>query len=121
MDVHRHGLAALIKRCDDHRIAFGFVNRLRSLSSTRLMCDTQRMNIASPNRDKHHGFPVEIVSHGVWLYYHFCLSHRDVEELLFARMVIVTSEAIRKWSRTFSPPDANALRSRRPGPGDTWH
>ena len=30
---------------------------------------------------KHHRFPAEIISHGVWLYFRFCLSYRDVEEL----------------------------------------
>jgi putative transposase len=27
-------------------------------------------------------FPVEIISHAVWLYFRFCLSFRDVEEIL---------------------------------------
>jgi transposase-like protein len=31
------------------------------------------------------------------LYFRFCLRYCDVEELLFARRVIVTYEAIRKW------------------------
>jgi putative transposase len=35
--------------------------------------------------DKNHRFPVEIISHAVWLYFRFCLSFRDVEELLFER------------------------------------
>ena len=26
-------------------------------------------------------FPSEIISHAVWLYYRFCLSFRDVEDL----------------------------------------
>jgi transposase-like protein len=30
-----------------------------------------------------------------------CLSYRDVEELLFARGITVTYEAIRKWCRKF--------------------
>jgi hypothetical protein len=32
----------------------------------------------------YHGyrFPPEIISHAVWLYYRFCLSFRDVEDLL---------------------------------------
>ena len=47
---------------------------------------------------KNHRFPVEIISHAVWLYFRFCLSFRDVEELLFERRVIVTYEAIRKGS-----------------------
>src|SRR5689334_17709036 len=46
---------------------------------------------------KNHRFPIEIISHAVWLYFRFCLSFRDVEELLFARGVVVTYEAIRKW------------------------
>lgn len=45
---------------------------------------------------KNHRFPAEIISHAVWLYFRFCLSFRDVEELLFERGVIVTHEAIRK-------------------------
>ena len=39
---------------------------------------------------KNHRFPVEIISHAVWLYFRFCLSFRDVEELLFERGVVVT-------------------------------
>ncbi len=65
--------------------------------------------------------PAEIISHGVWLYFRFCLSYCDVEELLFARGIIVTYETIRKWCRKFGQPYANALRHRRPQPGDTWH
>ena len=44
---------------------------------------------------KNYGFPVEIVSPAVWLYFCFCLRFRDVEELLFERGVIVTDETIR--------------------------
>src|SRR6266571_7819612 len=70
----------------------------------------------STNPYTHHRFPTEIISHGVWLYDRFCLSSRDVEELLFARGVILTHEAIRQWCRKFGQPDANQLRHRRPGP-----
>jgi len=35
-----------------------------------------------PKRYKNHRFPTEIISHAVWLYFRFCLSFRDVEELL---------------------------------------
>jgi transposase-like protein len=31
---------------------------------------------------RHHRFPGEIISHAVWLYFRFPLSHRDIEELL---------------------------------------
>jgi hypothetical protein len=53
----------------------------------------------SPNPYQHHRFPAEIIRHGVWLYFRFCLSSRGVEELLFARGIIVTYEAIREWCR----------------------
>jgi len=70
---------------------------------------------------KHHRFPIAIISHGVWLYFRCCLRDRDVEELLFARGIIVTDEAIRQWCRQFGQAYANQLRHRRPRPGDTWH
>jgi transposase-like protein len=34
----------------------------------------------TPERDKNHRFPAEIISHGVWLPYRFCLSYRDVAD-----------------------------------------
>jgi hypothetical protein len=74
-----------------------------------------------PNLYKHHRFPGEIISHAVWLYFRFPLSHRDVEELLLVRGVIVSYEAIRKWCRKFGQRYANQLRRRRPRPGDKWH
>jgi putative transposase len=67
---------------------------------------------------KHHRFPAEIISHGVWLYFRFCLSYRDVEELLFARGVLVSYEAIRKWCQKFGQAYANQLRRRRSRSGD---
>jgi putative transposase len=94
---------------------------LSGLSSGRLVCDTQGMNTPSTNRDKYHRFPAEIISHGVWLYFRFCLGYRDVEELPLARGIIVMYEAIRKGCRTFGQPYAHALRHRRPQPGDKWH
>lgn len=40
-------------------------------------------------------FPPEIISHAVWLYRRFCLSFRDVEDLLAKRGIIVSYETIR--------------------------
>ena len=55
------------------------------------------MDTASPTpKYKNPRFPIEIISHAVWLYFRFCLSFRDVEELLLERGVTVTYEAIRK-------------------------
>jgi hypothetical protein len=36
---------------------------------------------------KGHRYPVEIISHCVWLYYRFPLSLREVEEMMLARGV----------------------------------
>lgn len=66
-------------------------------------------------------YPVEIISHGVWLYYRFALSLRDVSELMLARGVVVSHETIRQWTRKFGQDYANGLRRRRGRPGDKWH
>src|ERR671937_765296 len=76
---------------------------------------------ADPERYKHHRFPGEIISHGVWLYYRFPLSYRDVQELLFARGIDVTHEAIRQWGLKFGQDYANQLKRRRAQPGAKWH
>ena len=73
---------------------------------------------ADTERYKNHRFPGEIISHGVWLYYRFTLSYRDVEEILFARGITVSHEAIRQWCRKCGQDYANRLRRRRPRPGD---
>jgi len=70
---------------------------------------------------KRHRFPAEIISHGVWLYFRFCLSYRDVEALMAERGVILTYEAVRYGCRKFGPAYAHQLRRRRPRSGDTWH
>jgi putative transposase len=66
-------------------------------------------------------YPVEIISHCVWLYHRFPLSLREVEEMMLARGVVVTYETIRQWCRTFGQTYANGLRRRQPRPGDKWH
>jgi len=68
-----------------------------------------------------HRFPPEIIAHAVWLYFRFALSYRDVEELLAERGVVLTYETVRQWCRKFGQSYANALRQRRPQPGDKWH
>ncbi|MGH3570561.1 MAG: IS6 family transposase [Pseudonocardiaceae bacterium] len=66
-------------------------------------------------------FPVEIISHGVWLYYRFPLSFREVQEMMLQRGVVVSHETIRQWWVKFGQTYANGLRRRRPRPGDKWH
>ena len=70
---------------------------------------------------KRHRFPAEIISHCVWLYHRFGLSLRDVQELMAERGVAVTYETVHLWCRKFGPPFAQALRRRRPHPGEKWH
>ncbi len=69
-----------------------------------------------------HRFPPEIISHAVWLYHRFCLSFRDVEDLLAQRGIKVTYEAIRLWCLKFGPKYARTLSVAKvvwPTPG-TW-
>ncbi|MGW1093562.1 IS6 family transposase [Streptomyces sp. NPDC002596] len=70
---------------------------------------------------KGHRYPVEVISYCVWLYFRFPLSFREVEELMLQRGVIVSHETVRQWCRKFGQAYANALRRRRPRPGDKWH
>ena len=66
-------------------------------------------------------YPAEIISHGVWLYFRFPLSFREVEELMLQRGVVVSHETVRQWCRKFGQTYADQLRRRRPRPGDKWH
>ena len=78
------------------------------------------MNSKSPS---YHGyrFPPEIISHAVWLYHRFCMSFRDVEDLLAQRGITVSYEAIRLWCIKFGPEYARGLKRRQGRLGDTWH
>jgi putative transposase len=78
------------------------------------------MNAKTPS---YHGyrFTPEIISHAVWLYYRFCLSFRDVEDLLATRGVIVFHETIRQWSRKFGAEYARKVKRREGRLGGTWH
>jgi len=66
-------------------------------------------------------FPAEIIAHAVWLYHCFSLSLRDVETLLAQRGIVVSYESIHAWGLRFGRVFANALKRRRPQPGDKWH
>ncbi len=71
----------------------------------------------------YHGyrFPPEIISHAVWLYHRFCVSFRNVEELLAQRGITVSYEAVRLWCIKFGPAYARRLKRRQGRLGDTWH
>ncbi|GAA3595027.1 IS6 family transposase [Streptomyces osmaniensis] len=70
---------------------------------------------------RNHRYPVEVISHCVWLYFRFPLSLREVEELMLERGIIVSHETVRRWCVKFGQTYANSLRRRRPRPGDKWH
>ena len=78
------------------------------------------MNNHTPNY-RGYRFPPEIISHAVWLYHRFCLSLRDVEDLLAERGIMVTYETIRLWCLQFGPKYARTLKRRQGRLGDTWH
>ena len=70
---------------------------------------------------RRHRFSAEIISHCVWLYFRFCLSYWDIEEMMAARGVSVTYESIRQWCQKFGQTFASELRRSRPRPGDKWY
>ena len=59
-----------------------------------------------------HRFPIEIISHCVWLYFRFSLSFRDVEEMMAKRGVVLTYETVREWCLKFGGIYAKRMRSR---------
>ena len=78
------------------------------------------MKIQTPSYQRHR-FPSEIISHAVWLYHRFCLSFREVEELLVERGITVTYETIRQWCQKFEPDYARKLKKRQGCLGNVWH
>ena len=70
----------------------------------------------------YHGyrFPPEIISHAIWLYHRFCLSYRDVEDVLAERGIVVSYESIRSWCNKLGPAYARSIKKRRGPLGDTW-
>ena len=57
----------------------------------------------------------------LWLYHRFCLSFREVEELLAERGIIVTYESIRRWCLKFGHAYARRLKKCQETLGDAWH
>jgi putative transposase len=68
-----------------------------------------------------HRFPPEIISYAIWVYHRFCLSFRDVEDLLAERGIIVSYETIRLWRKKLGPDYARRLKRRQGRLGDIWH
>ena len=70
---------------------------------------------------KRYRFPPDIISYAVWLYYRFNLSHRDIEDLLAERGIIVSREAIRLWCMKFGAIYIRRLKRKHRGFGDTFY
>jgi putative transposase len=66
-------------------------------------------------------FPLDIISHAVWLYHRFCLSFRDVEDLLAERGITVSFESIRQWCLKFGAEYGRTLKRRQDLLGNIWH
>ncbi|CAA0105607.1 Uncharacterised protein [Halioglobus japonicus] len=73
------------------------------------------------NTYKRHRFPPDIISYAVWLYFRFNLSHRDIEDLLAERGIVVTRESIRLWCIKFGALYARRLKRNHLGFGDTFY
>ena len=59
------------------------------------------MDISTAPSYRGYRFPAEIISHCVWLYFRFCLSFRDVQEMMLERGIQVSHEAVRLWTLKF--------------------
>ena len=72
-------------------------------------------------RDYGHRFPPEVISYAVWLYYRFCVSFRDIEDLLAQRGIVVSYESVRRWCPKFGPGYRRSLKRREGRLGDIRH
>jgi len=91
-----------------------------------VVCSDAAMSQPStrPELYKGHRFPPEIISHCVWLYYRFGVSLRDVSEMMLARGIEVSHEAIRLWALRLAwstPTGCGAHEARAPTSGTSMN
>ena len=69
-----------------------------------------------------HRFPLSIIQYALWLYHHFSLSQRDVQELLQERGIQVSHETLRQWNIKFAPSSPKNCGTGNPVgvPGGFW-
>ncbi|MFD5065898.1 hypothetical protein [Streptomyces sp. NPDC058394] len=77
------------------------------------------MESTPPHRG--HRYPVEVISHCVWLYLRFPLSYRKAEELMLQHGMTVSHETLRRWCPKPGHAYTDKLRRRRPEPSDKGH
>ncbi len=66
-------------------------------------------------------FPPDIISHAVWFYHRFCLSFRDIEDLLAERGMVVSYETIRSWCKKIGSVNVRSITKLRGSLDDTWY
>jgi putative transposase len=76
------------------------------------------MMTTSKSIDRGYRFPADVIEQAVWLSIRFPLSLRMVEDLLAARGIIVSHEAVRCWAETFGRIHVSKIRRRAPRFGD---
>jgi putative transposase len=62
-----------------------------------------------------------VIQHAAWLYFHFTLNFRDVEEMLTHRGVDLSFETVCAQTLTFGSKFAANLRRRKKPPSPRWH
>ena len=70
---------------------------------------------------KGHRYPVEVISHCVWLHFRFPLSFREIEELMLERGIVVSYERCAAGAPSSGGPTRARFAAGSPRPGDTWH
>jgi putative transposase len=68
-----------------------------------------------------YSFPPQAISYAVWLYIRFSLSFRMVGEVLYARSIDNTYEALCQCTLKFGHQTANRIRTRVSTFSDMWH
>ena len=113
----------LIDVCASEALMIASINSASGIVKTSVLCSDSAMAQPSsrPPLYKGYRFPPEIISHGVWLYYRFAVSLRDVSELLLARGIEVSHESIRLWTVRFGLEYARRLRRMRGPCSNVWH
>jgi putative transposase len=77
--------------------------------------------IDNTRKYKNFRFPIEIISHAIYLYNRFTLSYRDVSDLLLERGIEVSHQTIKDWNIRFGEVFADEIKKRRRKPSRRWH
>jgi len=69
---------------------------------------------------KAHNYPVEIITHSVYLYSRFSLSYRDIEDILKMRGFSIDHATFQRGVVKFSPVFESKFRNRKKKVGSSW-